>query len=134
MLYMTNMTSDSKNVKTASKLDALIGNKMNQLRLARGVTRHQLAEKVGVTHQQLQKYEKGINRITASRLADIAHALGVDVTYFFEDDLLPLDDEHIERQRMCIELMRDFARIKRPDQQEAIRRLVKVLVDEAGAA
>lgn len=120
----------TKNVKEANALDGLIGNKMNQLRLARGMTRHQLAEKVGVTHQQLQKYEKGVNRITASRLADIAKALGVDVTYFFEEDLLPLDNEYIERQRMCIELMRDFARIKRPDQQEAIRRLVKVLVAE----
>lgn len=119
-----------RNVKEANALDGLIGNKMNQLRLARGMTRHQLAEKVGVTHQQLQKYEKGVNRITASRLSDIAQALGVDVTYFFDEDLLPLDNEQIERQRMCIELMRDFARIKRPDQQEAIRRLVKVLVEE----
>lgn len=119
-----------RNVKETNELDVLIGNRMNQLRLASGMTRHQLADAVGVTHQQLQKYEKGVNRITASRLVDISRALGVDVNYFFEEDLELLDAEYIRRQRMCIELMRDFARIPRPEQQDAIRHLVKVLVGE----
>ncbi len=129
----TTKTIRRTNVRQTNELDISIGNKVNQLRLAQGTTRHQLAAKIGVTHQQLQKYEKGTNRVTASRLADLARALAVDVSYFFEEDVLPFEEGQIERQRMCIELMRDFARITRPDQQNAIRRLVKVLVEEEGA-
>jgi transcriptional regulator with XRE-family HTH domain len=49
-----------------------------------GMTQQQLAEKVGIKFQQIQKYETGMNRISASRLFDIAQALSVPVAYFFE--------------------------------------------------
>jgi transcriptional regulator with XRE-family HTH domain len=49
-----------------------------------GMTQQQLAEKVGIKFQQIQKYETGMNRVSASRLWDISEALSVPVSYFFE--------------------------------------------------
>ena len=46
--------------------------------------RHQLADKVGIKFQQIQKYETGMNRVSASRLWDVADALGVQISFFFE--------------------------------------------------
>jgi len=57
-----------------------------------GKTQQQLAEQVGIKFQQIQKYETGANRVSASRLWDIADALGVSVSFFFEG----LEEEHKE--------------------------------------
>jgi transcriptional regulator with XRE-family HTH domain len=50
-----------------------------------GVTQEHLAKAIGVSFQQVQKYERGLNRLSASRLFDVCQALGVSITYFFED-------------------------------------------------
>jgi transcriptional regulator with XRE-family HTH domain len=55
------------------------------LRVSRGLSQSALAAQLGLTFQQLQKYEKGTNRISASKLHDIARILGVEVASFFED-------------------------------------------------
>lgn len=67
-----------------NKVDGYVGSKIRQLRLERGVTQQQLAEMIGVRFQQVQKYESGYNRVSASRLFAIAEALGCAVSYFFE--------------------------------------------------
>ncbi len=112
-------------------IDRSIGKKIYYLRLAKGLSRQQLAEKIGVTHQQLQKYEKGINRISVSRLTLIAQALGEAIDYFFEDiknnNSEPTLTKH---QRMCIEVSRNFMKISNPEYQNAINVLVKSLVGE----
>ena len=109
------------------RVDTIIGMKIHELRISMGLSRQQLASKLGVTHQQLQKYEKGTNRISAGRLAAIAQALKKSVAYFFEDiegdgDLLPT-----QHQRMCIEVSRNFLRIRNPMHQNAINLLVRTL-------
>lgn len=116
-----------RKVKDANEIDHQIGKKIYQCRVAMGLTRQELANKIGVTHQQLQKYEQGANRVAVSRLVDIAAALNVSVIYFFEDDLNDIDFEKTKQQRLCIEVMKNFLNIKRIDQQEAIRQIVKVL-------
>ncbi len=118
------------NAKNTSKIDEQIGTKINQLRLSQGVTRRAMATQLGITHQQLQKYERGINRISIGRLMDIAEVLTVSATYFFEDFVEDLTPATIDRQRRCMEMMRDFLEIKREDQQDAVRRLIKVLREE----
>ena len=65
-------------------IDKLIGHKIYSLRLAKGLSRQQLSKVIGVTHQQLQKYENGSNRVYASRLLLIAKALDREVPYFYE--------------------------------------------------
>jgi len=70
-------------------VDVHVGQKVRRRRWMVGMTQQQLAEKVGIKFQQIQKYETGMNRVSASRLWDIAEALEVSVSFFFED----IDDE-----------------------------------------
>ncbi len=71
------------------KSEKAIGALIRQLRKSSGMSQMQLAEKIGVSYQQVQKYEKGINRLSISRLKQIAGALGVMVNVFL-DDVEPL--------------------------------------------
>lgn len=111
-------------------IDAHIGHKIYKLRLAQGLSRKELGEKIGVTHQQCQKYEKGTNRIAAGRLALIAKVLNKDISYFYEDldHVAPKSDTH--HQRMCIEVARNFMKIRSSIYQSAVNTLVKTLADE----
>lgn len=112
------------------EIDKFIGSKIYSLRLAKGFSRQQLAEVIGVTHQQLQKYEKGTNRISVGRLVLIAKALGETIEYFYEG----LDGAYVaqplltQHQRMCIEVSRNFMKIASADHQNAVNVLVKSLV------
>jgi transcriptional regulator with XRE-family HTH domain len=66
-------------------IDAYVGSRMSARRRLLQMSQKHMAERLGVTFQQVQKYEKGINRIGAGRLYSIAKILGVDVGYFFEE-------------------------------------------------
>ena len=68
----------------AHAVDVHVGKRIRHRRWMNGTTQQQLADAVGIKFQQIQKYETGINRVSASRLWDIAHALDVPVTFFFE--------------------------------------------------
>ena len=112
------------------KIDKVIGSRINELRISMGLSRQQLSEQIGVTHQQLQKYEKGVNRISAGRLASISSALKKPISFFFDkinDSENSLPNHH---QRMCIEVSRNFLRIKNPEHQKAINTLVKSLAEK----
>ncbi|MGV6848681.1 MAG: helix-turn-helix domain-containing protein [Marinibacterium sp.] len=65
-------------------VDVHVGKRVRHRRWLIGMTQQQLAEKVGIKFQQIQKYETGANRVSASRLWDIADALDVPVSFFFE--------------------------------------------------
>ena len=66
-------------------VDIYVGSRVRMRRLMLGLSQDKLAESVGLTFQQIQKYEKGSNRIGASRLFQLAKALDVSVQYFYED-------------------------------------------------
>ncbi|MCL3882288.1 helix-turn-helix transcriptional regulator [Marivita sp. GX14005] len=68
----------------AHPVDVHVGKRIRHRRWLVGMTQQQLAEKVGIKFQQIQKYETGANRVSASRLWDIADALDVPVAFFFE--------------------------------------------------
>ncbi len=68
----------------AHPVDVHVGKRVRHRRWLVGMTQQQLAEKVGIKFQQIQKYETGANRVSASRLWDIAYALDVPVAFFFE--------------------------------------------------
>ena len=80
-----------KIAKTVSVKDSLnstdkhVGSQVRMRRVKLGMSQSKLAEAVGLTFQQIQKYEKGANRISASRLQQFANILGVPVPFFFED-------------------------------------------------
>lgn len=114
------------------EVDQFVGDKIYSLRLAKGLSRQQLSDVIGVTHQQLQKYEKGTNRISVGRLVLIAKALGKTVNYFYEG----LDSQESEpiltqHQRMCIEVSRNFMKIRSAEHQNAVNTLVRSLVKES---
>ena len=72
--------------KRPKQVDAHVGVKIRDRRKELGLSQTALGNKVGVTFQQMQKYEQGVNRVGASRLAALAKALEVPVAYFFPED------------------------------------------------
>ena len=66
-------------------IDSHVGARMRLRRTLLGLSQEQLAGMIGLTFQQVQKYERGANRVGASRLFDLSHALDVPVSYFFDD-------------------------------------------------
>ena len=70
--------------RKSDQLDAMVGAKVRVFRINRGISQTTLAEQLGVTFQQVQKYERGVNRIGASRLSQIATALDISIAELFE--------------------------------------------------
>lgn len=116
-------------VSRATETDRFVGARIRERRVMLGLSQQQMAELVGVTYQQAHKYEKGINRVSAGRLYEIATVLKVSVGYFFEG----LDGggrDMSDRQRLCLEVARNFARIDDPRHQEAVSQLTRALAGE----
>jgi transcriptional regulator with XRE-family HTH domain len=85
-----------------------------------------------VTYQQAHKYERGLNRISAGRLYDIAQVLNVPISWFFEG--LSTEVAVVEmspRQRMCLELARNFAAIDNEKHQEALSQMARALAAQS---
>jgi transcriptional regulator with XRE-family HTH domain len=70
-------------------VDQSVGRRVRMVRVSRGLSQSALASQLGLTFQQLQKYERGTNRVSASKLHDIARILNVEVVSFFEDAAYP---------------------------------------------
>lgn len=79
------MSADENLMKKApSPVDRHVGSRVRMRRITVGMSQEKLGEALGVTFQQVQKYEKGSNRISASRMQSIAQVLGVPVSFFFD--------------------------------------------------
>lgn len=76
--------TEGANQRSANSVDWHVGSRLRLRRLELGMSQERLAEQLGITFQQVQKYERGTNRIGASRLHQIAVCLQVPITYFFE--------------------------------------------------
>lgn len=74
-----------RNARRANTMDTQIGSRVRLRRMLLGMSQEKLGEHLGLTFQQVQKYEKGINRIGASRLYELAQVLGVPVQFFYDD-------------------------------------------------
>jgi transcriptional regulator with XRE-family HTH domain len=75
--------------KSPNPIDRHVGSRVRMRRMMIGMSQEKLGERLGITFQQIQKYEKGTNRIGASRLQQIASVLGVPVAFFFEGAPIP---------------------------------------------
>ena len=118
----------------ALDVDHYVSLRIRQRRIMLGLTQQQMAELIGVTYQQAHKYETGINRISAGRLYQIAQALGVEISYFFEEidpekRNRPKQSEMMPQQRMLLELARNFAGISNRKHQDALCNLARVLAN-----
>src|SRR5262245_30468310 len=76
---------DERGSRRPNPIDVHVGSRVRFRRMLLGMSQEKLGEKLGLTFQQIQKYEKGINRIGASRLFDLAQVLGVPVQFFYEE-------------------------------------------------
>jgi transcriptional regulator with XRE-family HTH domain len=111
-------------------IDRHVGARVRERRIMLGLTQQQLADLIGVTYQQAHKYERAINRISAGRLFEIAQVLGVPVSYFFAGLEQDSDRSVTPRERMCLELARNFAQIPNERHQEALSQLARVLATD----
>ncbi|MDR3155693.1 MAG: helix-turn-helix domain-containing protein [Holosporaceae bacterium] len=119
--------SDDKN------LDAYIGKRVKLRRTALGMSQEKLGAHLGVTFQQVQKYEKGVNRISASALYRIGCLLNVDMLYFvsgFDDNRLndgsfPKYDDGSFSNKETSDLMRAFNKISNPNTRKKVIELIK---------
>lgn len=118
----------------ASIADHHVGARIRERRVMMGLSQQQLAKLIGVTYQQAHKYERGLNRISAGRLFEMGLVLGVPVAWFFEG-MEPggviQDTSH--RQRMCLELARNFALIDNDKHQEALSQMARALAAQSQA-
>ncbi len=109
--------------------DRHVGAKIRERRLLLGLTQQELASLIGITYQQAHKYERGLNRVSAGRLYDIAQVLHVPAAHFFDG----LEDLHASRlsgqQVECLELVRNFAGIEDENQQKALCQLARSLAE-----
>lgn len=109
--------------RSPDQIDAHIGRRLAQLRLAAGLTQGGLARSLGLSFQQVQKYEAGTNRVSASRLVRIAELLGGSVL-----DFLPVEAEAAVRPDPELkQLTSAFVRIDNGEVRSALARLAAVL-------
>jgi|TARA_B100000315_G_scaffold255920_1_gene300536 transcriptional regulator with XRE-family HTH domain len=115
-----------------TETDIYVGDRIRERRIMMGMSQQDIADLIGVTYQQAHKYERGKNRISASRLYDIAHVLQVPVSYFFEEMGHGANNnvKIAPAQRMCLELARNFMSIQDKSQQEALSQMARVLAED----
>ena len=121
----------------AHPVDIHVGKRIRHRRWLVGMTQQQLAEQVGIKFQQIQKYETGANRVSASRLWDISESLDVPVSFFFEGldvedgrapgDAVPAD---ILGDKEALDLVRSYYAIPE-NQRRRLFELARVLSDAA---
>ncbi len=119
--------------KSPTEIDCLVGSRVRQQRMKKGLSLDQLAQALGITVPQLHKYEKGTNRIGASRLHKIAGLLGAPITFFFETNSPAAEAPEPPQEpyppvfadRMAIELAMAFSRISRPEVRRALLEMAR---------
>ena len=123
---------EGKTSLRANNADRHVGLRIRERRIMLGLSQQQLAVMIGVTYQQAHKYERGLNRISAGRLFEIAQVLDVPISWFFEEmTVAPSATEMSPRQRMCLELARNFAMIDNQKHQEALSQMARALAAQA---
>ena len=133
-------------VTNNNAVDVHVGKRVRLRRTLLGMSQEQLGASLNITFQQVQKYERGANRISASRLWDISQILDVEISYFFDDmtddtmrssprrvsrgESIDFDDCHVRdpmARRETLELVRTYYSIERPKVRKRIAEMVKSL-------
>ncbi len=139
------MTRGSRTGKP-TPVDAHVGSRVRLRRTLLGMSQEKLGEAIGLTFQQVQKYERGANRIGASRLFDLSRVLDVPISFFFDDmangpmnsasygDGAPSYEAKELSKREILELARAFDRIKDEKIRKRILELTKSLGTVSDAA
>ncbi|WP_426954240.1 helix-turn-helix domain-containing protein [Muricoccus radiodurans] len=119
-------------------IDAHVGSRVRQQRILIGMTQAELGLALGLTYQQVQKYERGTNRLSVQRLVDLARALNVSVGYFVDDDVRDRSSLHegntaeggdAESGSEWHELRDVYGRIRDADVRKGLLGLAKTMAD-----
>jgi transcriptional regulator with XRE-family HTH domain len=124
--------------KKANPIDGQVGNRVRIRRMLIGMSQEKLGDHLGLTFQQVQKYEKGINRIGAGRLFEIARILDVPIDFFYDGVGTPSDGVGEARAPVMefvsstegLQLSLAFMKIKDPKVRKRVLDLVKSLAEE----
>lgn len=131
---------------TKHDIDGYVGKRLKQRRTIMGLSQEAVAKAVGITFQQVQKYEKGSNAMNARRLYEFARFMNVPVAYFFEgiDQSVPshnvtnglaeaaateFDHENKASDRESLEMMKSFKRIKEPVVRKRLADLLRAVAE-----
>jgi transcriptional regulator with XRE-family HTH domain len=125
--------------KPPNPVDVHVGKRIRMRRVERQMSRATLGGFLGLTHQQVEKYERGVNRIGASRIQQICNALEISPSFLFEDApgaqpssaALPHYLIDIMATAEGVRFVEAFARIKDPDMRQALARLVTAIAKNA---
>jgi len=119
--------------KKPNPVDVYVGSKIREARILHGMSQTALAEKIGITFQQLQKYENAHNRVSCSRLYEIARVLGMPVQAFFAGagSSAGVPDIKELSERETLNLVNDYSRLS-PALRKTVSQTVKSLADITG--
>jgi transcriptional regulator with XRE-family HTH domain len=124
--------------RKSGALDVMVGARIRMLRVNRGISQTALAARIGVTFQQVQKYEQGAGRVGTSRLARIASVLDVPVGEFFESSRIGPPGN---RSPACLltepgarRILEAYARMPSPQLRARIAKLVETIADQGAAS
>jgi transcriptional regulator with XRE-family HTH domain len=124
--------------KSTTSHDVDIGQRIRARRMAQGMSQTELGDLLGVTFQQVQKYEKGVNRVGAGRLVRVGEALDVPVSFFFGATDTGSEDTRailgFLDSAYALRLLRAFSRVPPGAVQRAIVDLVESIAPEKGRA
>ncbi len=115
-------------------MDRRVGERIRRRRILLGITQDQLADALGISYQQVQKYETGANRVSAGRLAGIAAALDIQAGWFFGESELAEEAGDEPSSRLVMDLVRNFSRIRDERIKANVLSLVRSLADASVAA
>jgi transcriptional regulator with XRE-family HTH domain len=132
---MTGVREVTVNKRSGDPRDVEIGKRMRALRLERGLSQTELGNLLGVTFQQIQKYEKGANRVAAGRLQRVAESLEVPITFFYAGSTTDrpenADSDSVDvglgflETAGAVRLVRAFSRIRDPEMRRALVELTE---------
>jgi transcriptional regulator with XRE-family HTH domain len=137
---MKDVQPGAVNKRSGDARDAEIGRRIRALRLERGLSQTDLGNLLGVTFQQIQKYERGANRVAAGRLQRVAEALEVPITFFYEGSTSGEDRGDVDTIDVglgfletagAVRLVRAFSRIRDPEMRRTVMELVEKIAGPA---
>ena len=137
--------SKTKTKGTPNKMDVHVGQRLRVRRALLGLSQEKLAESIGLTFQQIQKYERGTNRVSAGRLFELSKVLDVPVSYFFEqygqdgsnnlaqgmadNDQAGFEHEDIMSRKETLDLVRTYYSVKDEAARKDIMKFIKSMAD-----
>jgi transcriptional regulator with XRE-family HTH domain len=115
--------------RSPNDIDVAVGIKLRKLRLEANLTLQDLADQIGTSHQQLQKYETGVNRVSVGMLPIIGDALGVDINQFFADAQSSGSEKKSPEDKLRAECEAALRRLKSEDTLRAMLKVIKAMAD-----